>query len=207
MDSWRGKLKLEPPLDTLFTSALNANDLRVRAAAIEIDLAAYGMEKSPETVRTLIESLELEGNDKVTTLWQLALLGNRGIEADRVFPVLMNYTRDPQERVRYWAVEGLAYLGIDAAIEPLLGIFRSDPSMNIRERAACGLAQSGMLEQSQRMKAVPALLNDLEDGTLDATMHQWTVQALQDISGQRIGNDPAAWRAYFTANRRTAFPK
>jgi hypothetical protein len=48
------------------------------------------------------------------------------------------------------------------------------------------------------MQAVPAFLNYLEDATLDATMHQWTVQALQDISGQRLGNDPAAWRRWYS---------
>jgi hypothetical protein len=50
----------------------------------------------------------------------------------------------------------------DATIQPLLDIFRNDSSANIRERAACGLAQSGMLQQSQRMNAIPALLTYLE---------------------------------------------
>src|ERR1051326_7111939 len=49
-DSWRGSLELAGQLNTLITSALNANDLRVRAAAIEIDLAAYNVEKTPENV-------------------------------------------------------------------------------------------------------------------------------------------------------------
>src|SRR6266436_8166065 len=40
-DSWRGSLELAGSLNTLITSALNSNDLRVRAAAIEVDLAAY----------------------------------------------------------------------------------------------------------------------------------------------------------------------
>jgi HEAT repeat protein len=137
--------------------------------------------------------------DRITALWLLGLLGNRGVEPDRVFQTLLKYTRDPDTRVRHWAVEGLGYLGTDAIIEPLLEIFRTDPSANIRERAACNLAQSGMLQQSQRMKAAPAFLNYLEDSSLDSTTHQWVIQALQDISGLRIGDDPAAWRRWYNS--------
>src|SRR5712692_3783071 len=39
VDSWRGKIKLDQSLNSLFTTALNSDDLRVREAAIEIDLA------------------------------------------------------------------------------------------------------------------------------------------------------------------------
>jgi HEAT repeat protein len=199
VDAWRGSLQLTGRLQTLLTSALNANDLRVRAAAIEIDLAAYNVEKTPETVNQKIQVLQSGEDDRVTALWLLALVGNRGVEPERVFQTLLQYTRDPQTRIRYWAVEGLAYLGTDATIQPLLDIFRNDPSAEIRERAACGLAQSGMLQQSQRMKAMPAFLNYLEDATLDATMHQWALQALQDISGLRLGDDPAAWRRWYNS--------
>ena len=64
--------------------------------------------------------------------------------------------------IRYWAVEGLAYLATDAAIAPLLDIFHDDPSPMIRERAACGLAQSGMFSAAQRRTAVPRLLDFAE---------------------------------------------
>jgi HEAT repeats len=201
VDSWRGKMKLDEKFETQFRSALNSNDLRVRAAAIEVNLAALNVEKNAASVDSRIRSLEAGEGDRVWALWILGLLGNRGVEPDRVFPVLLKHTRDSDEGIRYWAVEGLAYLGTDATIEPLLDIFRNDPSPAIRERAACGLAQSGMLQQAQRMRAVPAFLNHLDDATLDPTMRQWTLQALQDISGQRLGADPAAWRQWYN-NRR-----
>ena len=199
VDSWRGSLQMKGQLNTLFTSAINSNDLRVRAAAIEIDLASYGLEKKPESVDDQIRLLETGKGDRITALWVLGLLGNRGVEPDRAFQTLLKYTRDEDVHVRHWAVEGLGYLGTDAVIEPLLEIFRTDPSAEVRERAACNLAQSGMLQQSQRMKAAPAFLNYLEDPSLDATMHQWVIQALQDISGQRIGDDPAAWRRWYNS--------
>jgi HEAT repeat protein len=197
VDSWRGSLKLDAQLNTLFTSALNSNDLRVRAAAIEVDLAANNVAKTAESADSRMQALESGEGDRVTHLWILGLLGNRGMEPERVFQVLFQYAHDPDLHVRYWAVEGLAYLGTDATIQPLLDIFRHDSSPNIRERAACGLAQSGMLQQSQRMKAVPALLTYLEDPTFDSTNHQWVIQALQDISGKSIGDDPGAWRRWY----------
>ena len=197
VDSWYGSLQLDGPLNTLLTSAFNSNDLRVRAAAIEVDLAAYDIKKTPDSVAARIRMLDSGEGDRITALWQLGLLGNRGVEPDRIFPVLLQYTRDSDPSIRHWAVEGMAYLGTDATIEPLRNIFRTDPSADVRERAACSLAQSGMLQQSQRMKAVPAFLDDLEDHSLDTTMHQWVLQALEDISGQRLGDDPAAWRRWY----------
>ena len=42
-------------------------------------------------------------------------MGNRGVAPDRAFEILMSSIRDENVNVRYWAVEGLAYLGIRAA--------------------------------------------------------------------------------------------
>src|SRR5258708_10757516 len=53
VDSWRGKIKLDQSLNSLFTTALNSDDLRVRAAAIEIDLASRNLEKNSSTVDRL----------------------------------------------------------------------------------------------------------------------------------------------------------
>jgi HEAT repeat protein len=93
-----------------------------------------------------LEPLARDGDQvsRVNALWDLALIGNRGIEPQRVGDILLASIHDPNQNIRYWAVEGLSYLAIDAAIQPLLDIFRDDPLPMIRERAACGLAQSGM---------------------------------------------------------------
>jgi len=98
-------------------------------------------------------------------------------------------------------VEGLAYLGTDETIAPLLEVFHDDPSANIRERAACGLAQSGMLSQGQRWTAVPRLLDFAADVTLDAGTRKWVFQALRDITGQTLPHEPAAWRDWYTSLR------
>jgi HEAT repeat protein len=97
-------------------------------------------------------------------------------------------------------VEGLAYLGTDETVAPLLQIFHDDPSPAVRERAACGVAQSGMLSEKQRRSAVPQLLDFADDTSLDPETQKWVFQALRDITGQTLPPDPAAWRNWFNSN-------
>src|SRR5690349_17773876 len=77
---WRGQLKLEGRLNELFMTALNSDDLRVRVAAIEVDLAARDVEKTAATVDRLapIARTGTQG-PRANALWDLALVGNRGI--------------------------------------------------------------------------------------------------------------------------------
>jgi HEAT repeat protein len=195
---WRGHLTLEGRLNELFITALNSDDLRVRAAAIEVDLAARNIEKSAEAVDRLEPIARFgEQGPRVNALWDLALVGNRGVETARVEQILLTSLHDPNQNIRYWTIEGLAYLGTDAAIEPLLEAFHDDPSPLIRERAACGLAQSGMLNDAQRRRAIPRLLDYAGDGGLDAETRKWVFQALRDITGQTLPHDASAWRAWY----------
>ena len=89
-------------------------------------------------------------------------------------------------------------------IEPLLEIFHNDPSGMIRERAACSLAQSGMLNQQQRWRAVPRLLDYAGDYSLDPETRSWVFQALRDITGQTLPPDATAWRNWHTRARSPA---
>ena len=57
-DNWRGHLKLSAQLNSLITTGLNSNDLRVRAAAIEIDLAAMNVPKTAENLESVIRQAE-----------------------------------------------------------------------------------------------------------------------------------------------------
>jgi HEAT repeat protein len=111
----------------------------------------------------------------------------------------MTSVHDPNENIRYWTVEGLAYLGTDEVVTPLLDVFHDDPSPMIRERAACGLSQSGMLSERQRRTAVPRLLDFAEDWSLDADTRKWVFQALRDITGQTLPHDASAWRQWYSA--------
>jgi len=201
VDRWRGQITLDDHLNGLFVTALNSDDLRVRAAAIEIDLAARNLEKTSATVDRLEpDARSGEQGPRANALWDIGLLGNRGVEPQRAAQILIGSIHDGNINIRYWAVEGLAYLGTDETIAPLLDVFHDDPSAMIRERAACGLAQSGMLSEKQRRSAVPRLLDFADDASLDPETHKWVFQALRDITGQTLPHDAAAWRDWYRNN-------
>ncbi len=202
VEGWWGKLKFTPQFNSLITTALNSNDLRVRAAGIELDLAAMGAVKSPATVEHLAQQAQSgERSQRVWALWELGLLGNRGVEPQRVNEILVGQLQDSDPEVRHWAVEGLAYLGTNETIAPLLKTFHDDASPMVRERAACSLAQSGMLTQEQRRSVIPQLLDYADDASLDEQTHGWVYQALRDITGQGLPNESSSWRSWYEANR------
>jgi hypothetical protein len=198
VDSWNGQLKLDGRLNELFTTAINSDDLTVRVAGIEVDIAGRHIAKDAATVDRL-EPIARTGEQgpRVNAMWDLALIGNRGIEPERVADILLGAIHDPNENIRYWAVEGLAYLAVDSAIQPLLDVFHDDPLAMIRERAACGLSQSGMFSATQRRTAVPALLRYADDGALDQQTQGWVFQALRDITGQSLPRDAHSWREWY----------
>ena len=203
VEGWHGHIEEDQQLWALVTTALNSNDLRVRAASLEVDMAARGTEKTPEALEQMVSAAEPGGTDRTGALWALGELANRGVEPERARQTLVSYLNDPQEEARYWAVEGLALTGQDESIAPLLEVLRNDASGRVRERAACSLAQSGMLDHAQRMKAVPELLNYADDAALDSQTHTWIYQALRDITGQSLGEDAAAWRNWYAAQPRS----
>lgn len=201
VDSWRGRIELNARLNNLFVTAINSGDLTVRIAGVEVDIAARNLTKTSSTVDRL-EQVARHGEQgpRVNALWDLALIGNRGVEQNRVLEILLGSIHDENVNIRYWAVEGLAYLAMDASIEPLLDVFHDDPSPIIRERAACGLAQSGMFGAEQRRTAVPRLLDFALDGALDAETRTWVFQALRDITGQSLPQDARLWRTWYEAS-------
>lgn len=200
VDKWRGAITLNDRLNSLFKTALNSSDLRVRAAAIEVDLAAKNLEKTSATVDRLEpDARSGEQGPRANALWFIGLLANRGVEQERAVRILLASIHDSNENIRYWAVEGLSYVGTDETIAPLLEKFRYDPSPMIRERAACGLAQSGMLSEKQRRTAVPKLLDYAADPALDPETRKWVFQALRDITGQTLPHEPSAWRNWYSS--------
>ena len=198
VDDWHGKLKFTQKFDDLSMTALYSNDLRVRAAAIEINLAVFNLSKTDGTADDLMAKAEKSPNWRPFAMWELGMLANRGVELEKIHEFLRGYVHDPNEKTRHWTVEGLAHLGTDDTIKDFLDVFRSDPSLEVRERAGCSLAKSGMLTREQRMLAVPGLIELAEDPSLDSTTRNWAYQALREITNERLGNDPAAWRNWFS---------
>jgi hypothetical protein len=202
LPKWRGKIEAGDRFENLFRMAINSDDLRVRAAAVEIDILARKLDKNMETVDRL-EPVARTGaqGPRANALWDLGLIGGRGVEQSRIAGIILASVHDSNVNIRYWAVEGLAYLATDEVIDPLLEIFHDDASPMIRERAACSLAQSGMLNREQRMRAVPRLLDFAGDPALDDQTRGWVFQALRDITGESLPRDAAAWRAWYERER------
>ncbi len=200
VDGWRGHLKNSDQLFDLVLAALNSHDLRVRTAAVDVDLAANNLSKSPESVKRLIRQLQRDPASRGMALWRLGSLGNRGVEPERVLNSLLNYAHDPSEHTRYWAVEGLAMLGNDATIDPLLDLLAHDPSPKVRERAASSLGQSGLLTREERLAAVPHLLNLADDDSLNARTRRLVYGTLRVITGAELGNDANTWREWWAHN-------
>lgn len=212
IDAWRGKLQWDAQLGDLTTVALNSNNQSVRASAIEVQLAAYGLTKTESTVDALVRQADSRDHQQeIWALWALGLLGNRGVEPDRVVQVLVSHVKDfaknsdrdknkevrNKEDARRWAVESLALVGTTPTIAPLLEAMRNDPSPMVREHAACSLAASGMLSPEQRLIAVPQLINYSADPALDARTRSWAFRALADITKQHLPNDSTAWRNWY----------
>jgi HEAT repeat protein len=192
------QIKSTSRLESLFRMAINSDDVRVRAAAVEMNVSARGLARSASTIDRLEPDARggAEG-PRANALWDIGLLGNRGVQPERAFDIIKSGIHDSNENIRYWAVEGLAFLGTDDVIEPLLDVFHDDRSPMIRERAACSLAQSGMLNEQQRWRAVPRLLEYAGDNWLDAQTRGWVFQALRDITGENLPRDATAWRAWY----------
>jgi hypothetical protein len=195
---WYGKVRYTQKYDDLTMTALYSNDLRVRAAAIEITLAVDNLQKTDETAEKLMASAEKSPAYRPYATWVLGMLANRGVEPEKIHEFLRYYLHNPNEKTRHWVVEGLAHLGTDDTIKDFLDVFRNDPSLEVRERAGCSLAKSGMLTREQRMLAVPGLIDLAEDPSLDTTTRSWVYQALREITNEHLGNDPAAWRNWYS---------
>ena len=208
VDDWHGKLHFTEKFDDLSVTALYSNDLRVRAAAMEINLAVFNLSKTDTTADDLMAKADKSANWRPFAMWELGMLANRGIEREKIHEFLRGYLHDSNDQTRHWTVEGIAHLGTDDTIKDFLEVFHHDPSLEVRERAGCSLAKSGMLTREQRMLAVPGLIEVAEDPSLDSTTRNWVYQALREITNERIGNDPAAWRNWFSttgAKRREEF--
>jgi hypothetical protein len=194
VDDWHGKLQDTPRWQVLEDSALYSSDLRVRAAAIEMNLAVRNLAKSDDAALGLIESAEKHAGNRPYAAWELGMLANRGVQKERIHELLSTWIHDQNQQTRFWAVEGLAHIGSDETIKNFLDVLRNDASLDVRERAGCSLAKSGMLTREQRMHAVPGLLELADDPSVDATTRSWVYQALREITDVSLPNEPATWR-------------
>jgi hypothetical protein len=193
LDGWRGNLQPSKELESLTNTAYFSNDLRVRAMALEIWLARDNVRKTSEAVDGLIDGAGAGDGRQYFRLSTLGILGNRGVEPAKVLRTLEVYVHDPASDTRAAAINGLGLLGTEGTIAPLLEVLHWDKSLDLRERAACNLADSGMLTREMRGEAVPELIRFGQDEGLDATTRKWVFQALREITGQNLPDDATAW--------------
>jgi HEAT repeat protein len=198
--SWQGKIANTHNWQVVELEARYSSDLRVRDAAIEVDLVISGLDRNADSVRRLIEDAAANPANHPADSVILGMLANRGIETDRVHSTLRTWAHDPSEETRYWAIEGLAFLGTDDTIDDFIEVLRSDPALNVRQRCGASLAKSGMLTREQRMKAVPGLIDIAADPNQDSTTRGWAFQALHEITAETISAEAGAWRSWYDAH-------
>jgi hypothetical protein len=196
---WTGKTHRTPKTDQFITADLNSRDMRAREAAIAAQLAVDGVPQN-ETGLNMLEQAIGNPASRGWALWMLGALGNRGVDPVHTTKIIGSYLADPDANVRASAVNGLALVGTDETVPMMLDRFRSDPSPLVQERAACGLAESGMYTHQQRMMAAASLVGWMDDSLLTTQQRAWTVHALSDISGQNFGTDAATWRRWYDSN-------
>jgi len=197
LDSWRGRLKNTKRWSDLLMTALYSNDLRVRAAAIEINLEVFHVAKTTATANEIMDRADNNPSARPWAAWMLGMLANRGVATDQIVVKLEGWAHDPDEQTRVWAVEGLANIGTDSTINDFVAILKNDDSATVRERAGCSLAKSGMLTRVQRMHAVPGLIDLADDSTLEPQTRTWVYQALREITTQELPNSSGAWRDWY----------
>jgi len=198
---WRGVIAFTPALNTLLDVARNGDDLRVRAAAIEVELAAMNIAKTAVQAGALLATVAASPADARREIFILGDLANRGVETGRIYDELRMLTRAPQQEVRFQAYAAIAQIGTDETVQDLVNAFHHDPSSMVRiDAGGCGLAHCGMLTRAQRMLAIPGLIEMVEDRTLAPVDVAYGYRALREITDQTLPDSPRLWREWFAAH-------
>ncbi len=198
---WRGRIKQTDSLVTLMDVAMNGDDLRVRAAVFEIDLAVANLAKTSDQAEALLQLAENDPTRAEYCIWYLGRLANRGVEVERIHTQLRVWTHSENEPVRLRAVSAIGDIGTDDTVPDLVEAFHHDPAFRVRiDAAGCGLAHCGMLTRAQRMQAVRGLIEMVEDKKLDAETVKYGYRALREITDQEIGDEPGLWREWYAAH-------
>ncbi len=195
---WRGTITTSQAMETLLDVARNGANLRVRAAAIEIELAAMNMAKTAGQVDVLLARIAASPKDARSEIYTLGLLGNRGVETDRIHGELRALARADEDIVRYQAYAAIANLGTDDSVADLVAAFHHDPSASVQiNGGGCGVAHCGMLTRAQRMMAVPGLLEMVEDKALAGAIRAYAYRALREITDETLPDDAQRWREWY----------
>jgi hypothetical protein len=201
VDGWRGAIESTPSLETLLDVARNGDDLRVRAAAIEIELAAMQIAKTSAEVDALLGPISASPLDARHEIYVLGLLANRGVETDRILYELRVLTHSDEYLVRYQSYAAIANIGTDETVGDLVEGFHHDPSFAVRiNGGGCGVAHCGMLTRAQRMLAVPGLIEMVGDKALAKADVSYAYRALREITDETLPDDARQWRDWYAVH-------
>jgi hypothetical protein len=201
VNGWRGAIKNTPSLETLLDVARNGDDLRVRAAAIEIELAEMSIAKTSAQVDGLLRPIAANPKDARQEIYILGLLANRGVETERIHNELRVLTRSEEYLLRYQAYAAIANIGTDETVGDLVEGFHHDPSSAVRiNGGGCGLAHCGMLTRAQRMLAIPGLIEMVEDKALDKLDVTYGYRALREITDESLPDNAQQWRDWYAVH-------
>lgn len=199
--TWRGVITMTPVLGTLLDVARNGGDLRVRAAAIEIELAVFGIGTTAAQVESLLRQTAANPSDARQAIYILGLLANRGVETERIHDELRALTRSELEVVRYQAYAAIANIGTDETVADLVHAFHHDASSLVRiDAGGCGLAHCGMLTRAQRMIAVPGLIEMAADKNVGPRDRSYAFRALREITDETLPDNDRLWRDWYAAH-------
>jgi len=197
-DGWIGRINQSDRLSQLLQRAQFSKDLRVRLAHVDMSLALQGFHENQQAAESLRNRAGTDPQYRAWALFYLGMLAARGVDYDRIHQTLLNYARnDKDSSVRQWAVEGLRFLAKDDVLDELFTSFTEDPSMKVRDRAGCNIADCGIFTRKQRMRMVPKLIDLAADSKTSAQMRSWSFLALQEITDANVPADALAWNRWY----------
>ncbi len=198
VEKWTGRIVMTDDLRRVQNRARYSNDLRVRQAETDFELAVNGTQKNEGVALAMLEESGRDPKHRQSAVYLLGMLAGRGTAYDRIYPALVDYARhDPDPNVRQWAVEGLRFLQTDDALAQEFESFTSDPSFAVRNRAGCNVSDCGIFTRKQRMAMVPKLIALVEDPKTQGQMRDWSFLALREITDANLPNDAAQWRRWY----------
>jgi len=198
VDGWIGRINQSDRTSQLLQRAQFSKDLRVRLAHVDMSLALQGFHENQLAVDSLMNRASTDPQYRAWAVFYLGMLAARGVDYDRIHQALLNYARnDKDPSVRQWAVEGLRFLAKDEVLDELFTSFTEDPSMKVRDRAGCNVADCGIFTRKQRMRMVPKLIDLAADSKTSAQMRSWAFLALQEITDANAPADALAWNRWY----------
>lgn len=198
VESWIGHINETDRMRQLERRSEFSKDLRVRYANADINLALDGWQKNEHAADLLIERARTDEHYRAAAVYFLGMLAGRGVDYDRIHPVLLDYARNDQDpTVRQWAVEGMRYLGKDEALDELFISFTEDTAPKVRERAGCNISDCGNFMRKQRMRMVPKLIDLAANSSTTPQMRNWCFMALSGITDVNLPADAQAWSRWY----------